>query len=320
MKKLLTALVFGIAAVTAQAQAWPTAKPVNLMVPFPPGGSTDRIARTLSTKLQELLGGTFIVQNTSGAGGTVGAATAKRAAPDGYNIFVSSLGPFVIGPHLVKGVAYDALKDFDYITVAVQAPNVLAVPANSPHKGVADVLAYEKANPGKMSFASAGNGTSDHLTAELFWQETKTTGLHIPYKGGAPAMTDLLGGQVDATFMNINSGLPNIKAGKLRALAITSNKRSPLLPEVPTMEEIGFKGVTVYSWQAVAAPRGLPPEIKSKLHTAIVTALNDPSVKPKLLELGFEIVGNTPEHFTAFQATEFARWKKVIEVGKITAD
>ena len=320
MKKLLTALVFGIAAIAAQAQAWPTAKPVNLMVPFPPGGSTDMIARTLSTKLQELLGGTFIVQNTSGAGGTVGAATAKRAAPDGYNIFVSSLGPFVIGPHLVKGVAYDALKDFDYITVAVQAPNVLAVPANSPHKSVADVLAYEKANPGKMSFASAGNGTSDHLTAELFWQETKTTGLHIPYKGGAPAMTDLLGGQVDATFMNINTGLPNIKAGKLRALAITSNKRSPLLPDAPTMEELGFKGVTVYSWQAVAAPRGLPPEIKSKLHTAIVAALNDPSVKPKLLELGFEIVGNTPEQFTAFQATEFARWKKVIEVGKITAD
>ena len=320
MKKLLTTLVLGLASITAQAQAWPTAKPVNLMVPFPPGGSTDMIARTLSTKLQESLGGTFIVQNTSGAGGTVGAAAAKRAAPDGYNIFVSSLGPFVIGPHLVKGVAYDALKDFDYITVAVQAPNVLAVPASSPHKTVADVLAYEKANPGKMSFASAGNGTSDHLTAELFWQETKTTGLHIPYKGGAPAMTDLLGGQVDATFMNINTGLPNIKAGKLRALAITSSKRSPLLPDVPTMEELGYKGVTVYSWQAVAAPKGLPPEIKSKLQAAIVAALNDPSVKPKLLELGFEIVGNTPEQFTAFQAAEFARWKKVIEVGKITAD
>jgi tripartite-type tricarboxylate transporter receptor subunit TctC len=320
MKKLLTTVVLGLAALTAQAQAWPTAKPVNLMVPFPPGGSTDMIARTLSTKLQESLGGTFIVQNTSGAGGTVGAAAAKRAAPDGYSIFVSSLGPFVIGPHLVKGVAYDALRDFDYITVAVQAPNVLAVPASSPHKSVADVLAYEKANPGKMSFASAGNGTSDHLTAELFWQETKTTGLHIPYKGGAPAMTDLLGGQVDATFMNINTGLPNIKAGKLRALAITSNKRSPLLPDVPTMDELGFKGVTVYSWQAVATPKGLPPEIKSKLQAAIVAALNDPTVKPKLLELGFEIVGNTPEQFTAFQATEFARWKKVIEVGKITAD
>jgi tripartite-type tricarboxylate transporter receptor subunit TctC len=278
------------------------------------------IARTLGQKLQDKFGGSFIVQNQAGAGGTVGAAAAKRAAPDGYTVFVSSLGPFVIGPHLIKGVQYDALKDFDYLTVAVQAPNVLAVPANSPHKTLADVLAFHKANPGKMSFASAGNGTSDHLTAELFWQQTGTSGLHIPYKGGAPAMSDLLGGQVDASFMNINTGLANIKAGKLRALAITSSKRSPLLPEVPTMDEAGIKGVTVYSWQAFAAPKGLPAEIKTKLHDALVEGLNDPVVKPKLLELGFEIVGNTPEQFTAFQASEFARWKKVIEVGKITAD
>ncbi len=233
---------------------------------------------------------------------------------------MSSLGPLVIGPHLMKNTGYDALKDFDYITVAVQAPNILVVPAASPHKTFADVVAHQKANPGKMSFASAGNGTSDHLTAELFWQETGTKGLHIPYKGGAPALTDLLGGQVDATFMNINTGLTNIKGGKLRALAITSTKRSPLLPDVPTMEDLGFKGVTVYSWQAVAAPRGLPADIKSKLHAAIVAGLNDPAVKPKLLDLGFEIVGNSPEQFSAFQATEFARWKKVIEVGNIKAD
>jgi len=318
--KTLTALTLGLAAAGgALAQAWP-AKPVTLLVPFPPGGSTDMIARTLAPKLQEKLGGTFIVTNQAGAGGTVGAGAAKRAAPDGYTIFVSSLGPFVIGPHLVKNIAYDPLKDFDYLTVAVQAPNVLTVPANSPHKSLADVLAFHKANPGKMSFASAGNGTSDHLTAELFWQQTGTTGLHIPYKGGAPAMSDLLGGQVDATFMNINTGLPNIKAGKLRALAITSSKRSPLLPDVPTMEESGLKGVTVYSWQAFAAPKGLPADIKTKLHDALVAGLNDPAVKPKLLELGFEIVGNSPEQFTAFQAAEFARWKKVIEVGKITAD
>ncbi len=321
MKTHLITLALGLAAAGfAHAQAWPTKGPVTLLVPFPPGGSTDMIARTLSPKLQEKLGGTFIIDNKAGAGGTVGATAAKRAAPDGYTIFVSSLGPFVIGPHLIKGVAYDPLKDFDYITVAVQAPNVLTVPASSPYKTLAELMTFIKANPGKMSFASAGNGTSDHLTAELFWQQTGTTGLHIPYKGGAPAMTDLLGGQVDATFMNINTGLANIKAGKLRALAITSDKRSPLLPDVPTMEESGIKGVTVYSWQAFAAPKGLPADIKTKLHDAIVAGLNDPSVKPKLLELGFEIVGNTPEQFTAFQATEFARWKKVIEVGKITAD
>ena len=324
MKKLMCALAallaLGLAAPGhAQAQAWPS-KPVTLLVPFPPGGSTDAIARAVSPKLQEQLGGTFVVDNKPGAGGTVGAAAAKRAAPDGYTLLVSSLGPFVIGPHLIKNPGYDPLKDFDYITVAVQAPNVLAVPAGSPHKSMADVLAYLKANPGKMTFASAGNGTSDHLTAELFWQQTATTAVHIPYKGGAPAMSDLLGGQVEASFMNINTGFTNIKAGKLRALAITSARRSPLLPDVPTLEELGVTGATVYSWQAFAAPKGLPADIKTRLHAALVSALNDPQVKGRLLELGFEIVANTPEQFTAFQASEFARWKKVIEVGKITAD
>lgn len=320
MNKFLTTLALGLALATgAHAQTWP-AKQVTLLVPFPPGGATDLIGRTVGAKLQKKLRGTFIVENKPGAGGTIGAATVKRATPDGNTILVSSLGPFVIGPHLIKNPGYDPLKDFDYITVAVQAPNVLAVPADSPHKTLADVLAYQKNNPGTMTFASAGSGTSDHLTAELFWQETGTRGVHVPYKGGAPAMTDLLGGQVDASFMNINTGLPNIKAGKLRALAITSSKRSPLLPDVPTMEELGLTGVTVYSWQAFAAPKGVPAEIRARLHDAMVTALNDSEVKPKLRDLGFEIVGNTPEQFTAFQATEFARWKKVIEAGRITAD
>ena len=321
-KTLLTILLLGLTALSsapAQAQPWP-AKPVSLLVPFPAGGTSDAIARAIGPGLQERLGGTFIVDNKGGAGGTVGTAAAKRAVPDGYTILVSSLGPFVLGPHMIKNVGYDALKDFDYITVAVQAPNVLAVPANSPHKSLADVIAFEKANPGKMSFASSGNGTSDHLTVELFWQETGTTGLHIPYRGGGLAMTDLLGGQVDATFMNLNTGLTNIKAGKLRALAITSTARSPLLPTVPTMEELGFKTVTVYSWQAVALPKGVPADIKARLHAALVATLNDASVKPKLLALGLEIVANKPEQFTAFQASEFARWKKVIELGKITAD
>lgn len=312
-------LALGLATGPAAAQSWP-AKPVTLLVPFPPGGSTDMIARTLGAKLQDKFGGSFVVENKGGAGGMLGAAQARRAAPDGYTLFVSSLGPFVIGPHLVKSPGYDPLKDFDYITVAVQAPNILAVAAGSPHKTLADLLAQLKAQPGKMTFASAGNGTSDHLTAELFWQETRTQATHVPYKGGALAMSDLLGGQVDATFMNINTGLPNVKGEKLRALAITSAKRSPLLPDVPTMEELGFKGVTVYSWQALAAPKGLPADIKARLRTAVVEALNDPSVKPKLLELGFEVVGNTPDQFTAFQAAEFARWKKVIAQGNISID
>ena len=322
MKLQLTALILGATfaiGAAAQAPAWPD-KPVTMVVPFPPGGSTDLIARTLGAELQKSLGATFVVDNKAGATGTIGAGFVKRAAPDGYTLLVSSLGPFVIAPHFIKNPPYDALKDFDYITVAVQAPNVLAVPANSPHKTVGDVVAFHKANPGKMTFASSGNGSSDHLTAELFWQQTGTTGIHIPYKGGGPATQDLIGGQVDASWVNINTAAPFIKSGKLKALAITSARRSPIFPDVPTLEESGVKGVAVYSWQAIAAPRGLPPAVKTKLHSAIVAALNDPQVKPKLLDLGFEIVGNTPEQFAAFQAAEFARWKKVIDTGKITAD
>ena len=320
MKKLLTALLLGAAATTAAlAQAWP-AKPVTLLVPFPPGGSSDAIARMLGTKLQEKLGGSFVVDTRGGAGGTIGTAAVKRAPADGYTLLVTSLGPLVIGPHLLKNVPYDPTKDLDYISVAVQAPNVLVVPAASPHKSMADVLAFQKANPEKMSFASSGNGSSDHITAELFWQQTGTSGLHIPYKGGGPVMTDLLGGQVDASFMNINTALPQIKAGKLRALAITSTKRSPVQPDVPTMDELGIKGLQVYSWQAVAAPKGLAADIKGKLHAGIVAALNAPDIRPKLLEQGFEIVANTPEQFPAFQAAEFERWKKVITDRKITAD
>lgn len=320
MKKFLTASAIALAAITgAQAQTWPS-KPVTLVVPFPAGGSTDSIARAIGPKLSTALGQSFVVDNKPGATGTIGAVYVKRAAPDGYTFLVTSLGPLVIVPHLIKPMQYDALKDFDLITVAVQAPNVLAVPASSPHKTLADVIAYHKANPGKMSFASAGNGSSDHLTAELFWQQTGTTGLHIPYKGGAPAISDLLGGQVDGTFMNINTAVPLVKSGKLRALAITSAKRSEILPDVPTLTEAGIKGVDVYSWQAVVAPKGLPADVRDKMHAAIVAALNDPAIKQQFTSVGFEIVANTPAQFAAFQQQEYARWKKVIETGKITAD
>ena len=323
MKRLLTAALLSLAALAAPgpalADAWP-AKPVTLLVPFPPGGSSDAIARMLGSKLQEKPGGSFVVDNRGGAGGTIGTAAVKRAAPDGYTLLVTSLGPLVIGPHLLKNIGYDPTKDLDYLSVAVQAPNVLVVPAASPHKTLAEVLAFLKANPDKMSFASSGNGSSDHITAELFWQQTGTSGLHIPYKGGGPVMTDLLGNQVDASFMNLNTALPQIKAGKLRALTITSAKRSPVLPDVPTTDEAGVKGLQVYSWQAVAAPKGLPADIKARLHAGIVAALNAPDIKPKLLEQGFEIVASTPEQFTAFQLAEFERWKKVITDRKITAD
>ena len=317
MKNLLFAVMASLS--TTAAMAWPD-KTVTMVVPFPAGGSTDMIARVLVPRLQERLGVGFIVENKAGATGTIGAGAVARAAPDGHTLLVSSLGPYVIAPHLLDKVPYDALKDFDYITVAVQAPNVLVVHADSKFRTLADVISFMKVNPDQVTFASSGNGSSDHLTAELFWLQTGTHGVHIPYKGGSQAITDLLGRQVDASFQNINVVTEHIAAGKLRALAITSAKRSLLLTNVPTLEESGVNDANVNSWQAFAAPKGIAADIKAKLHAAIIMALNEPQLKAKLLDLGFEIVANTPEQFTAFEATEFARCKNLSPARSIKAD
>ena len=301
------------------AQAYPN-KPITLVVPFPPGGSTDSVARAIGPKMSDKLGQSVIVENKAGATGTVGAGFVKRADPDGYTLLVTSLGPLVIAPHLLTSVPYDPAKDFDFITVAVQSPNVMVVPASSPYKSVADVIAALKATPNKISFASAGSGSSDHLTAEIFWDQTKTDGVHVPYKGGGPAIIDLLGGQVDVMTPNINAVIQHINSGKLRALAVTSAKRSPLLPNVPTFKEAGVNDMVIYSWQAVVAPKGLKPDVKSKVQSSVIAAINDPQVKKSFTDIGFEIVANTPEQFAKFQAEESARWKKLIETRKITAN
>lgn len=308
-----------LAAVAQPASTWPE-KSVTIVVPFPAGGSTDTLARVMATQMQSATGQAFVVENRPGATGAIGAGFVKRSPADGYTIMVASLGTYVIAPHLQKGLQYDALKDFDYITIPVQAPNVLVAAPAKKARTVADVIAELKAKPGGVSFASSGNGASDHLSAELFWQQTGTSGLHVPYKGGAPAITDLLGNQVDYSFQNVNAVLEHIRAGKLHAIAVTGGTRSPVLPNVPTLGEAGVKGAEVYSWQGMAAPKGLPAEVKTRLASIAIAAMRNPGVQQRMKDQGLEIVANTPAEFAAFQAKEFQRWKTLIEERGIKVD
>ena len=303
----------------AQTNKWPD-KSINMIVGFPAGGPTDLAARTLAPAMQASLGQTIIVENKPGATGTIAAAQIKRSAPDGYTLFVSSIGTFVVAPHLIKSVTYDPIADFDYISLPFQAPNVLVTGPARPERTVAEVLAALKNNPNKLTFASSGVGASDHLSAELLWQQTNTTGIHVPYKGGAPALQDTLGGQVDFFMTNINAVLPQIRAGKLHPIAITADKRSPALPDVPTFGEAGVQGMEVYGWQGLTAAKGLPLDVKKKLSDAAIQAMQDPATVKKLQDLGITIVANTPEEFTSFVVTENQRWKNLITTRKISVD
>src|SRR5512141_1425623 len=273
LRALASAAIASLAAAAPALAAYPD-KPVTIVVPFPPGGSTDTIARTMANKMTASLGQTFVVENQAGATGAIGATRVKRAAPDGYTLLVASIGVYATNPFLQKNL---------------QVANP-AVPA----KNVAELVDYLKKNPDKVSFASSGAGSSDHLTAALFWQKTGTTGIHVPYKGGAPAISDLIAGHAQVSFQNINAVLNHIRSGKLKALAVTGDKRSAVLPDVPTLSEAGVKGADVFSWQGVAAPKGLPKDVKDKLHGAMVKALNDPELNKTLTDQGFEVVGNTP--------------------------
>src|SRR5438105_2009534 len=307
---LLLALAAPIAA--AQAQPWPS-KPVKWVVPFAPGGTTDILARTIGEKLTIALGQPIIVENRPGAGGVVGADFTAKAPADGYTIMGGTISTHAINASLYKNLPYDPVKDFVPITLIARVPNMLVIKPDIPAKNVTELITLLKANPGKYSFASSGNGTSQHLSGELFKSLAGVDMQHIPYKGSPPALQDVVGGQVAMTFDNITTAWPLAKAGKLRALAVTTAKRSSIAPEVPTLAESGLAGYEVGSWQGVFAPAGTPPAIVARLNAEIVKVINLPDVKEKLIGLGAEPVGNTLEEFAALVKTEVDKWAEVVK-------
>jgi tripartite-type tricarboxylate transporter receptor subunit TctC len=314
------AVLLGLAlCLPTSAYAYPD-KPITVIVPFPAGGASDTTARLMAEKMSQLLGQPAVVENKPGATGAIGATLVKQAAPDGYTILVASIGTYATNPFLQKGLQYDPQKDFDLITVAVRTPNVLVANPNFPVNSLAELIDHMKKNPGKVSFASSGSGSSDHLTAALLMQKTGTQGMHVPYKGGAPAIADLIGGHANASFQNLGAIIGQVKAGKLKALAVSSEKRVPQLPDVPTLAEAGYPDIVVYSWQAAAAPKGLPKDVRAKLDKAAIDALKSQEVTAKFNDLGFEVVASNSDEFATFLGQELARWKLVIETGNITAN
>jgi tripartite-type tricarboxylate transporter receptor subunit TctC len=290
----------------AQAQNFPE-RNITVIVPFPPGGASDISARLVVQKMATRVGQTVIVDNRGGANGAIGATALKLAKPDGYTLLFGSIGVFGINPALFKDLKYDPLKDFDLLSLAVRTPNVLVANPDFPVNSVAELIAHLKANPNKVTFASSGAGSSDHLTAALFWQKTGTSGIHVPYKGGGPAINDLMGGHASVSFQNLGAIAQHVRSGKLKALAVTSGKRAAALPNVPTMAEAG-SDLEVYSWQAAAAPKGLVPDVRAKLEAELIASAKSPDVVARFDDIGFEVVASTGPEFAKFLEAEIARW------------
>lgn len=317
--KILKRMTLAIAALGLAATTWAQYpdKPITIIVPFTAGGSSDIVARTISPKLTERLGQPIIVDNKPGANGGLAAGYVAKAKNDGYTVLVGSIGTYAINPVLYKDLAYEPRRDFDLLTVAVRTPNALVAHPKFPPNNVAELIDYCKKHPNEVSFASSGTGSSDHLTAALFWQKTGTTGIHVPYKGGSAAHMDLISGTANVSFQNLGSITNHVRAGRMKLLAVTSEKRDPTFPNVPTMAEAGVPGLEVYSWQAFAAPKGLPKEVNAKLQAALVGALKDPDVVKKFNDIGFEVVANNGAEFLAFLNAELGRWKQVVDAGGI---
>lgn len=310
--------VFALLPMLAYAQSYPN-KPVRMIVPFPAGGATDLFARVLSQKLGEKLGNSVVVENRPGAGGTIGSDLVAKALPDGYTLLLATSSTHSIGPGLNPRMPYDAVRDFTPVVHVGNAPSIMLVPNSSPATNVQSWIEHAKKNPGKLNYASSGNGTVVHLTTELFKSQAGLFIVHIPYKGTALAIPDLTSGKLDVMFDSLPTGLPHVRDGRLRALGVTTAKRSPLAPDIPAIADIlpGFESNT---WFGLYGPKGLPADVQLKINAAVNQALAEVEIKDKLARLGIEPVGGSSQQFATMATADAAKWKKMITERKITAE
>ena len=318
-KIILSGVLAGAAATVAHAQTYPD-KPIRVVVPFAAAGSTDILIRTVGQKMSESLKQTLVIDNRGGAGGAIGAELAAHAVPDGYTIMATTSGVVVVNQSLYKKLGYDPIKDFAPIAIIASLPNMLVVHPTSPVKNVQELIALAKAKPGQLTYASGGNGTSNHLAGELIKYLGHIDITHVPYKGGGPAVLAVAAGEVTMLFATMPSAIPQVSAGRLKALAVTSRKRSAAAPNLPTMIEAGVKDFEVAIWIGALAPRGTPPQIIGVLNKSIVNALQATEVAARLRAEGYEPIGSTPQEMAAGIATESATWSRVIKAAGIHAD
>jgi tripartite-type tricarboxylate transporter receptor subunit TctC len=304
-------LILALAAHAAQAQTWP-AKPVRFIVPFPPGGSTDVAARTLADRLTRAMGASFVVENRAGGGGAIGTTEVARAAADGYTILFAA-DPVTTLNLVVKNLSYDTLRDFVAITQVTTQPLAVAVHSSVPAKDIGELIAYARANPGKLSFCHSGTGTGQHMSGELLKRMAGIDMVHVPYKGGGPAVQDLVGGQVPMGVLGSTPLIPHHKAGRIRILAFTSKERFAALPEIPTLHESGFPGFDTTQWLGLLAPRGTAADIVQRLHAETAKALAQAEVRERLAQSALQPVGNTPEQFAAVIRADIERWGKLAQ-------
>jgi tripartite-type tricarboxylate transporter receptor subunit TctC len=307
------------AACAAFAQPYPS-KPVRLVVPFPPGGPADSVARVLAQKLNDALGQQVVVDNRAGATGTIGAGIVAKAPPDGYTLLLGTSNEIAMSPGLYEKLPYDPTKDFTPVSNVIIFPNILVVNPHLPAKSVTEVVALARAKPGQLSFATSGIGSTNHLTGVVFQTLEKIKVNFVPYKGGGPAVTDLLGGHVDTMFATMPSVVPFVKSGKLKALVITDDKRWAALPEVPSAKEAGVPSLIVITWNGVLAPAGLPEPVVAKLNTDIIAAANSPDMKDRMRAQAAEIATTSPDEFAAMIRNDFAKWSKVIKQAGMRAE